>query len=109
MIFRKYFGLKKLNRCDPESQCNVNIFTVQLLHSRLVLIVSMSVEEALYGPCGDSVTSQLVSLLQHLLNIILAGEESHSVSGHSLVLTHLCWSLAWVFFISSNSTTIDCF
>ena len=25
------------------------------------------------------------------------------------LLTHLCWSLAWVFFISSSSTTILCF
>ena len=49
----------------------INI-TVKLLHSSLILIISVSVEKALDGSRRYSMTTQLISLFQHFLNIILS-------------------------------------
>ena len=88
--------------------------TVKLLHSSLILIIRVSVEKALDGSRRYSMTAQLISLFQHFLNIILCMVMiiydliSVGLSFISL-LTHLCCSLAWVFFMRSSSTTMDCF
>ena len=49
----------------------INI-TVKLLHSSLILIISVSVEKALDGSRRYSMTTQLISFFQHFLNIILS-------------------------------------
>ena len=45
--------------------------TVQLFHGRIELVFRMCVEETLDCSSGYSMTTQLVSLLQHLLDVVL--------------------------------------
>ena len=83
--------------------------TIELLHGRVELIIRVGVEETLDGGRGDSVSPELVCLLQHLLYVVLRQTSTFAFLFNistfwllkSIVYLHI---FAEVLLVSSSST-----